>query len=222
MSFFQRFVWIFMSPYRVFDEIRESKVGWVQPWLMGSILVVVGTWLMMPIQSILLENNPQMADANIEGQMKIMQTIQVFIAPVMVLLVAVIVTGITYVVVTLMSKEATFKKYFTLVLFADIVASVGFLATVLILRARGLDQISSPEDMKVGLSLRLLAPEAGPVLGGLLGSIEFFAIWAFTLIVLGLRRLFGFGLGAALACSIPLWLFYAAFAVMGELFNVSR
>lgn len=223
MSFFRYFVSIFVSPNRVFDDIRDSKVGWWKPWLMVSVVVVIATYLMLPIQAALIAASPDVGNAeNAAAMIKATQLVQVVVAPVMVLIVSVIVTAISYVMVTLMSKDATFKKYFTLILFADVVASVGFLATVIILRLRGVDQVASPEDLKVGLSLRPLAPDAGPFLGGLLGSIEFFAVWGFALIVLGLRRMLGFGLGAALACSIPLWLLYTTFTIMGEMFNKGR
>ncbi len=220
MSFFRHFISIFVSPNRVFDEIRDATVSWWQPWLMVSFLVVIATWLMLPVQAALIAASPDMAGAeNAAAMVKATQLVQVIIAPVMVLIVSVIVTAISYVMVTLMSKEATFKKYFTLIMFADVVASVGFLATVIILRARGVDQVASPDDLKVGLSLRPLAPDAGPFIGGLLGSIEFFAVWGFALIVLGLRRILGFSLGAAIACSIPLWLLYTTFTIVGEMFN---
>lgn len=220
MSFFRHFVSIFVSPGRVFDDIREAKVSWWQPWLMVSILVMIATWLLLPVQAAMIEANPELGGGeNAAAMMKAAQIFQVLIAPVMVLIVTVILAAVSYVMVTLMSREATFKKYFTLILFADVVASLGFLATVLILRARGLDQITTPDDLKVGLSLRPLAPGAGPVVGGLLGSIEFFAVWGFALIAMGLRRVFGLGLGAAIACCIPLWVLYTGFTIVGEMFN---
>ena len=223
MSIFRNFTAIFVSPNKVFDQIREAQVGWWQPWLIVSVIMVIATVLMLPIQSAMIESNPELmaggnAD-NAESMMKIAQIVQVVMSPVIVLVAALIVTAISYVMVTLMSKEATFKKYFTLILFADVVASVGFIATILILRARGIDTISSPEDMKAGLSLRMLAPDAGPVVSGILGSVEFFAIWGFALIAAGLRRMFGFSLGAAIACCIPLWLMYTLFTVVGEIFQ---
>ncbi|HEX6791317.1 MAG TPA: YIP1 family protein [Candidatus Krumholzibacteria bacterium] len=218
MSFFRRFGAIFFSPYQVFDDIRDARVSWWQPWLMVSVLMMVATALSLPAQTALLENNPDLAGAeNAAKMVKITQYVQLALSPVLVLLFAVIMTAVSYVVVTLVSKEATFKKYFTLILFTDVVAIVGYVVTSILLRARGFDQIASPEDMKVGLSLRLLAPDASPVVKGLLGGVEFFAVWGFTLAVLGLRRVFGLALGAAIACSIPLWLIYMALAVVGEL-----
>ena len=223
MSFIRYFISIFVSPNKVFDDIRDAKVSWWQPWLMISVVVMIATWLMLPVQKAVMDATPELQQTEQAASMiKVMQLVQVFIAPVLVLIVSVIVTGISYVVVTLVSKEATFKKYLTLVLFADVVASIGFLATIIIVRARGLDQVMSPEDLKVGLSLRPLAPDAGAVVSGLLGSIEFFAVWGFALIVLGLRRILGIGMGAAIACSIPLWLLYTVFTVVGEVMNQAR
>jgi hypothetical protein len=143
----------------------------------------------------------------------------IVIAPAMALIIAFIAAGITYVFVTMQSKEATFKKYFTLILFTNLVYSLGYLVTAIILRARGVDGITSPEDLKISLSLRLLAPEANPVVRGLLSSIEFFSIWGLTLVALGLKRIFNLRTGQALAAVIPLWAIYALLSVLGEVFS---
>ncbi|HET6349004.1 MAG TPA: YIP1 family protein [Candidatus Krumholzibacteria bacterium] len=218
MSFFRRFLWIFVSPNRVFDDIRDSKANWWQPWVMVSALTLVATALMIPMQRVLLEMNPKFSGAQVEKQMAMVSVSQMVMAPVMVLFVTLIVCGLTYVIVTVMSREATFKKYFTLILFTSVVSALGYLATALLLRARGMDTITSPEDLHASLSLRVLAPEGSAVLKGLLGSIEFFSIWGLVLIAAGLRRTFGMRLGQALACVIPLWLLYAVFTVLGEMF----
>jgi hypothetical protein len=223
MSFFRRFVSIFVSPNRVFEDIRESKVSWWQPWIMVSVLVLVATWLLLPLQAVLLENNPDVGDPEkAAAMMKVALYVQMVVTPIVVLAASLIVTAISYVVVTLLSKAATFKKYFTLVMFADVVASVGYLASALILRARGFENVTGPADAKAGLSLRFLAPEAGPVVSGLLGSIEFFTVWAWALVILGLRRMFGLGLGAAIGCIVPLWLIYTVLVIVGEFMQGAR
>lgn len=221
MSFFRRFAWIFAAPQRVYDDIRESRVSWWQPWLMVSLLFVISTWLMLPVQRVLLENNPKLAGENIDAQMKITQIFQMVMAPALVLVGALIAAGISYVLVTLQSKAATFKTYFTLILFADVVAVSGYAATALFLRLHGVDNITSPDDLSTPFSLRVLAPEAGSVLKGLLGSIDFFAIWGLTLVAMGLRRIYGFTMAAAIGCVLPLWFLYAAFAILGEMFGMA-
>lgn len=216
--FFQRFLWIFTSPTRVFDDIRDSKVGWWQPWIWISILFMIATWLAMPAQRALMDLNPKMTPEMAE-KMGGAAYIQLVLAPAMALIVAFMAAGLTYVFVTLQSKEATFKKYFTLILFTNLIYSLGYVITTIILRARGTENITSPDDLKISLSLRVLAPEANAVVRGLLASIEFFSIWGLTLVVLGLRRVFNLRTGQAVACVIPLWVIYAVLSVAGEVFS---
>jgi hypothetical protein len=162
--------------------------------------------------------NPKMTPEMMEKAAPFMYA-PLVIAPAMALIVALMAAGISYVFVTMQSKEATFKKYFTLILFTNLVYSLGYLITAIILRARGVDSITSPEDLKISLSLRLFAPEANPVVRGLLSSIEFFSIWGLTLVVLGLKRIFNLRTGQAVACMIPLWVIYALLSVLGEVFS---
>jgi hypothetical protein len=145
--------------------------------------------------------------------------VQLIIAPAGVLILAFVLAGLSYVVVTLASKAATFKQYLTLMLFTDVVGVVGYLITTTIVRLRGVENITVPDDARFSLSLRMLAPENSAALKGLFGSIEFFAIWGFVLIVMGLRRIFGLSLGAAIACVIPVWLLYAVMGILGETFG---
>jgi hypothetical protein len=223
MSFFQRLFSIFVSPHRVFDDIRESRVSWWQPWIIVSMVYVVATWLMAPLQQAMLEANPQFQGQGAGDQMGLMRTVGIVMAPAMALVVTALAAGITYVLVTLTSKEATFKKYFTLLFFANVVFAVGYLLTTVLLRLRGIENVTSPEDMQVSLSLRVLAPEGSSLLKGLLGSIEFFSIWGLVLVVVGLRRVFAMRTGQAIGCVIPLWVIFAAFSVLGEVFmNFNR
>lgn len=216
--FFQRFLWIFTSPTRVFDDIRDGKVSWWQPWLMVSVLFVIAGWLSMPAQRAVMELNPKVTP-EMADKMGVMLYWQLLITPIFSLIVALLSAGISYVVVTMQSKEATFKKYFTLILFTNLIFALGYVITSAILRARGVEGISSPEDVKIAFSLRMLATEASPVVRGLLGSIEFFSIWGLVLVVLGVKRIFKLATGPAIACVIPLWVIYTAFSILGEVFG---
>jgi len=214
---FRRFFQIYTSPTRVFDDIRDSKVSWWQPWIFTSILFIIGGWLAMPAQHAVMMLNPKVTPEMAE-KMGTAAYFQLIIAPAMVLLIALIAAGISYVVVTLQSKEATFKKYFTLILFTQLIYALGYVIVCAILRARGTEGITSPEDVKISFSLRMLAPEANPVVRGLLASIEFFSLWGLVLTAMGLKRIFNLRTGQAVACVIPLWLIYAVLSIVGEVF----
>jgi Yip1-like protein len=218
MGALKRLVWIFTSPQRVFDDIRDGRVGVVQPWLIGSVLYAIITWLAMPIQVAVLANNSSMTSEQIEKQTMMMQKfgfIWVLLAPVGMFVITFIVAGISYVVVAMSSRAASFKKYLTLSFFTGIVGMTGQLVTCIIVRLRGLDQIEGPEDARLGLSLRALAPDNN-VMRGIFGSFEFFALWSLVLVVMGLMRIFGMSRGAAIATAVVLWILYAAATMVGE------
>jgi len=214
--FFRRFVSIFVSPTKVFDDIRDSKVGWWQPWLMVSILFVIGSFLMIPANQAVMALNPKMTPEMVE-KAKAFAYMPLIITPVMCLIIGLLASGVSYPVVTMQSKEATFKKFFTLVLFSNLIFSLGYLITAILVRAKGTDSIQSAEDLKLSFSLRMLATEAPPVLRGLLGSIEFFSLWGLALVVLGLKRMFNLRTGQAIACVIPMWIIYVLLSILGEI-----
>jgi hypothetical protein len=223
MKFLRRIVWMFASPARVFDEIRENQVHWVQPWIILSVLYVVITWIGLPIQRALLELNPgDLPTEQLDRQMEMMDKYgfaQLVFAPALVLIMGLIVAGISYVLVTVLARAATFKQYFTLMLFTSIIGAAGYLVTTTVVRLRGVENIMAPADAQFSLSLRMLAPENSAALRGLLGTFEFFTIWGFILVVMGLQRIFGMSRGAAIACLVPVWLISAAVAIVGEIFG---
>jgi hypothetical protein len=220
MKLFRYLAWLFVSPSRLFDEIREDRAGWVHAWIILSVIYLAITWIGLPVQRVLLELNPAGMPADqLDRQIEMMDKYgkaQLVFAPALVLVTGMLVAGVSYVLVTVLSSAATFRRYFTLSLFASIVPGIGYLLTTTAVRLRGLEQIVEPSDARFSLSLRALAPEGGAALAGLFGTFEFFTIWSFILLAMGLRRVFGMSTGAAVACLVPVWLIYAALAILGE------
>jgi membrane protein, antimicrobial resistance system len=223
MNFLNRFVWIFVSPARVFDDIKEHRVRWVQPYLIVAALTMVVQWLSMPVQRVLIENNPRDLPAEqVDKAIEMMDRfgfIPLILVPAGVLLVSLVVAALCYILVTVLSRAATFKQFFTLTLFASVVSTTGQLISTIIVRARGLERIVEPRDAQMALSLKVLAPESSAALRGLFGSFEFFACWAFVLVGMGLVRIFGMTRGAAIAALVPMWIIYVAALIASEMFG---
>jgi hypothetical protein len=95
----------------------------------------------------------------------------------------------------------------------------GQLVTAIVVRMRGLERIAGPEDAQWSLSLRALAADAGPVVRGFLGGIEFFALWSLVVLAMGLQRIFGISRGAAIGIAVLLWFLYVATMVLNEMFG---
>jgi Na+/melibiose symporter-like transporter len=223
MTALSRFWAMFVSPGRVFDDVREGRVGWKQPWLLVSIPYMLISWLSLPIQVAITELNPRdLPIDQVDLQVSMMQKmgfVWVILAPLGVLIVTLIVSGLSYMLVTMMSQRANFRQYFTLSLFTGIVGVVGQLIGVVILRLRGVEQIMTADDARMSFSLRMLAPENSAVLKGLLGSVEFFTIWGLVLLGMGLMRIFGMSRGQATAVLVPIWIIYVGMLIAGEVFG---
>jgi hypothetical protein len=208
---------------RVFDDIRDGHVGWRQPWLIISVLYMVVTFLGLPVQLALMELNLQNLPADsLDTQIRMLESfgwIWVVLTPVGVLLMQLLVAGLSYILVTILSQRATFKQYLSLSFFTGIPALLGQLISVVMIRMRGLDQIMGPEDARMSFSLRTLAPPDSALLKGVFGSFEFFTIWSLVLLALGLQRVFGMNRGQAIAVLIPIFLIYVIMLIMGEVFG---
>ncbi|HXV13045.1 MAG TPA: Yip1 family protein [Candidatus Krumholzibacteria bacterium] len=218
MDFLIRLGWIFTSPGRVFDDIRERRVSWVQPWLISSAIYALITWIAMPIQRAILEVHPDLTTEQIDQQIEMMDSfgfMWVILAPAGALIITFVMAGLSYIAVTMASRAANFKQYLTLSFYTGIVGMMGQLVSALVIRARGLENITGPEDGQMALSLRAIAPD-NAALRGLYGSIEFFAIWSLVLVAMGLMRIFGMSRGASIAVAVVLWVLYAGMMVIAE------
>lgn len=223
MEALNRFVWIFVSPGRVFADIREGKAPWWHAWLFVSVVAIVIGFFALPIQRALAALNPSDLPADqLEKQLEFIDNfgwVQVLITPVVALITAVLLSGVTYVLVSLLSEQANFKKYLAVMLYASCVAVVAQVVSTLVVRMRGVDTIRSAEDAQASLSLAYLLQPDGRVLKGLMGSIEVFGIWSLILVAMGLMQVFGMPRNKALAVVIPLWLVSAGFAIAGQMMS---
>ncbi|MDH3196811.1 MAG: YIP1 family protein [Candidatus Krumholzibacteria bacterium] len=219
MSFLDRIGWIFVSPSKVFADIREGRVSWWQPYIVVAAMYTVLGVIGLPIQrAVAALNAGNLSPEDLDRQLEIMAKfglVQVLGTPVVLLAIGALVAGLTYIVVTLLSPQASFKKYFTITMFASIVAGVGQVLSTIVVRGRGVDAIRSQNDAMAFANLRFLAPPDSKVLEGALSTIEPFSLWSLALVGMGVAHVFGMTRGRAVAVVVPWWLIYVATSILG-------
>jgi len=211
MGFFNRFVWVFLSPSKLFQEIKEGKAPWWQAWIWISLMTMVAGYFMLPVSVAVMELNPQdLPLEQVDQQIDFVEKyglILLAVTPVGALVQYLIAFGLGYILVSVLCQAANFKKFFTIGLYASIVANVASLLNVLIVHLRGgVDAIDAAADAEFSIGLGFLAPEDGVFLKSLLLSVEFFAVWALVLVAMGLMKVFDMPQRHAVYCVIPLWL----------------
>jgi len=221
MSFFRRLVSIFISPAVVFADIRDGSATWWQPWLWMSVIYMIVGYFSIPIQrAVTLLNERGLGQEELAlavEQFDKWVLVQLFATPVLLLVTSLLFAGLTYILVTILSPNSTFKKYFTIMLWASVVGSVSNIISTIVVRARGVDLIRTADDARVSLGLAFMAPEGSRVGLGILQATDFFALWSLALVAVGIMAVFGMSKGQAIACVVPLWLIYVAISLLGTL-----
>lgn len=216
-NLFSRLCWAFVSPTRLYADINRAAIWW-QPWFWVSVIGMLGLYVTAPVTRAVMNLNlggqdPEQLRKTIEVMDKY-SLVGYFIVPVAVLLQALIVSGIGYVVLSIIITQSTFKKYFTLYLYSNIIVSVGAVVSTLLVRARGVDSIQNIRDATVSFGLDFLVPEGHAFLEAAAASINVFSVWSFVIIAMGLMHLFRATLHQAILAVIPLWLVNMIFGMI--------
>jgi hypothetical protein len=210
-GFFDRLGWIFYAPARVFQDIERGAVSWWQPLIWLGLINMLITLISLPIRRLFMEMNVQeLPEETLEKLIEFWSLIaafEVLSAPIAVFLVALIISLIGYIFVNFVATHSSFKQFFTLYLYANIIGSAGGLVSILVVRfGKGLQAIRSPEDADFSIGLGFLAPPENTFLQAVYASIDLFAIWALVVIVLGLMHIFKMTRNQAIGCTLPFWL----------------
>ena len=144
-------------------------------------------------------------------------TLQLIGVPVGIILLGLIVGGLSYVMVSILSEKASFKKYLTLYFYGGIVASLSSVLSTMIVRAKGIESIRVPQDAQFSVGLGFLAPADATMVKALLSGIEFFVIWSLVIIAMGLMRVFDMPRRYAVYCVIPLWIIDVLLILVNDL-----
>jgi hypothetical protein len=229
---------IVVAPNAAFSRLRQVPTwGWA--FLIACVLGMIGSLMIEPALLHAMETsmpaklaaNPQIAklpadqqQSMIATQMKVshvfLQLLPLFVP------VALLVGGLVQAVVMTLANaigrgDGSFAKYFAL---SITVAIVGYALAALVLgpivMLRGASSFEQQSAVTQALpNLALLAPGAHGFIGGFLGAITVFYLWATVLLALGMQRVGRIGPGVAWTAAILMLLLTAAFAGWGAAVN---
>jgi hypothetical protein len=195
-----RLVRVLFSPGSVFAEQQDRPTFW-GPWLVVSVAFVCLQVLQRPFQNrvreILIEQAGRQVPA---GGGAVGIVLGLVFGAITVLVMAALVAGILYLLLTAFGGEATYKKMLTVSIFVWPVVVIQQLLTFVVLSMRGLDSIHGVWDMFVSFGADLLLPSdagVGTFLRLFLAGIGPLAIWQVAISAVGLTVLGKAGKGAA-------------------------
>lgn len=175
---------VLFEPTAVFERVRE-KPSFLMPFIGLSIVQMIVTAMNLPFVKAMMQARMATAPAGAPDPSKF-AVIGIATAPIGIALILVIVGFVLWVLVSIMGGEAKFKTLMSVGAYSA-VPSVVLLNLVgsLILRLKGVENVTSPMDMQPAVGLDLLMPGATGFLGAVLKGINPFSIWALVLTAIG-------------------------------------
>lgn len=223
-NFLTRAVWTLVSPRRLFDDVARDAPWW-QPFVWVSLLNMVVAYLSTPIQKQLVRLNPnEVPPEQLQETLAAMDKFAVLgmvTTPVVVLLTSLVIAGISYIAVSVLAQAPSFRRHFTIYLYASLPVSVGLLLGTLVTHQRGIENIRSIEDAVASFGPAALLEPGQRILYPVLSTLDLFSIWFYVLVAMGASYVFGMKRGAALLVVIPVWLIYLLFALVGSRISVA-
>ena len=177
---------VLLEPTAVFERVRE-KPKFLAPFLVICALQMIIGFLNLPFTQAAMHamaaSRPA-APAGAPDPAKF-AVIGLLFVPVGLIIAYVISAGLLWILTSLMSGEAKFIPLLSVTTYASITGVLLATAGVVVLRLKGIDNVTSMADLQPALGLDLLVPEAGKFLASVLKAINPFTIWGLILTAIG-------------------------------------
>jgi hypothetical protein len=209
---------VLFSPGEVFERLRERPVWFVPAIVLGIVATVLG-YLFLPFRLASMAGQMAKAAAQNPGalaQIESITRIFVFASPIFVLLFLLIVAGILWLLVTLLAGgDAKFRTLLSVATYTALPSILLQAATLVVLKMKGVESVTTPLDLQPPLGLNLLAPNVGGFAAGVLAGINPFTIWGMILTAIGIQVTHRTSKGSAYAVAIIAMLIGVLFAGVG-------
>ena len=199
---------IFIDPVKVFKRIKAG-LPWWQPFTIVAIAIAVISYFQIPLnKQLVLLNERGLTAEQLESQVEItdkLAIIGVIAAPLVVLLIYVILAALCNVTANLVSGKSSFKKMLSLLSFTSFVGLIEQGLKMLILHMRGIENITSRDDLySVSFSLTRFIESDG-ILRAVLESFSIFQIWFLILFTIGVSVVYEIDRKTAIVPTIVVW-----------------
>lgn len=180
---------VLFEPTAVFERVRE-RPRFLMPALALSVIAMVVTYLLTPFtQAAMAARVAQAAQQNPQAaaQAAKFAAIGPLFAPIGVFIGLLIGAGLLWLLVMLFAGgDAKFKTLLSVTAYTALPSLLLQVAALLVLKMKGVEAVSTMEDLRPPLGLNLLAPNATGFMGAVLAGINPFTIWGMVLTAIGI------------------------------------
>ena len=206
MGLGRRMVGVFFSPGATFESVR-SRVGtsdWLVPLIIMAIVAAITAYLVTPIAMAKEKANMAQAEINMEDMQTIGMIVGTISAPLGIALIMFLISAILLVLARfVLGGETTYKQVLTVNCLSSLVGIPATIVAVPLMLAK--------ESVYVQVGFGLLLPDsmAETFLARLLFNLNFFSIWQYALVGIGLGIVSGISTKKAVIGVFVLFVLYA-------------
>jgi hypothetical protein len=204
----------------------QLKWFWVYPLIVISVVTVIIQLQMVPftLQAMRVDppgNMSGLSGAQLDQAISMagkISTIVAFIIPVFLVGIVALSALLVMAMGAIVDARAKFLHVFNLLMVCGMISMLHYVATVIVLKSKGLDDIQSMKQLQVPLGLDIFI-NANGVLGGLLNYFSIFMIWYIVIMVFTYANMAKVSKGKAFFATLPPWIIGALFAMLGAMFR---
>ncbi|MGH7644798.1 MAG: YIP1 family protein [Gemmatimonadales bacterium] len=175
---------VLYEPTAVFERLRE-KPRILLPMIAVVLLSLVLGFLTLPYLKVAMRA-VMPAQATGGPSVDTIAMIQVVSSPIFVVIFLLLAAGVMWVAVSLLGAEGKYKLLLGVATYAAILYVLQLLAGYAVLTLRGIESVTSPQDLQPAFGLDLLAPGMTGYLGAVLKGINVFSVWGVVLEGIGI------------------------------------
>ena len=196
---------VLFSPGAVFERVRE-RPRFLAPAIVLAAAVTALTYVLLPFyRAAMAARMAEVAqqNPNAAAQAEKFQFIGLVFAPIGLFIGLLIAAGLLWVLVTVLAGgDAKFKTLLSVATYTAVPSVLLQVAGLIVLKMKGVEAVTAPEDLRPPLGLNLLTPDATGFAGALLSGINPFAVWGMILTAIGIQVTHKTSKGAAYTVAI--------------------
>jgi hypothetical protein len=201
----------------------QLKWFWVYPLVVLSIVSIIVQLQLIPftIQAMRVDPPNGISGEQLDRMLSLTTTISTVTAyciPIIILIFTAIAALLVMAVGAIVDARVRFQHLLSLLLTCGMISMLQYIAAVIVLKSKGLDDIQSMHQLQVPLGLDIFINASG-ALGGVLNFFSIFMIWYIVILGLTYAHLAKVSKGKAFFAIIPAWLVPMLFAVLGAMFR---
>jgi len=204
----------------------QLKWFWVYPLIVMSVVMVICQLQLVPftIQAMRVDppgNMSGMSGAQLQQALSMTEkitTIVAYLLPIFILGFTALAALLVVAMGSIVGARAKFSHVLGLLLACGMITILQMIASVIVLKQKGLDDIQSMHQLQVPFGLDIFINATG-ALGGLLNFFSIFMIWNIVIMVLSYAKLAKVSYGKAFFATLPPWVLGMLFTVLGAAFR---